>query len=232
MGSGRTDAELLQRARALQAEAVDLLVRLDLEAAFPGFGAAEPVGSVASGLMVWRDLDVVFSAPHATAAAVFEGLARLAARPGLLAVDFRDERGERRPTERPADERYYLVCSCQGPSGRWKVDITVWLHAVDRPHRIEAERLRDAPLDQRLAILRLKDLWHRSPQYPDQVGGVDVYTACWITACGRQGSSAPTCGAGACPPTPGQAPVLRKDPSPTRCPRGAEPERAMMLRAG
>jgi len=177
VGSGRTDAELLQRARALQAEAVDLLVGLDLEAAFPGFGAAEPVGSVASGLMVWRDLDVVFSAPHATAAAVFEGLARLAARPGLLAVDFRDQRGERRPTERPADERYYVVCSCQGPGGRWKVDITVWLHAVDRPHRIEAERLREAALDRRLAILRLKDLRHRSPHYPDQVGGVDVYTA-------------------------------------------------------
>jgi hypothetical protein len=69
------------------------------------------------------------------------------------------------------------VCGCQGPGGRWKLDITIWLHDIGRPHRMEAERMRDATLDQRLAILRLKDRWQPGPRYPDPVGGVDVYRA-------------------------------------------------------
>jgi hypothetical protein len=27
------------------------------------------------------------------------------------------------------------------------------------------------------AILRIKDSWHRQPTYPDQIGGLDIYTA-------------------------------------------------------
>jgi hypothetical protein len=175
--SGKRDADLLLRAAALEAEAADLLRQLDLATAFPSFGPAQVVGSAASGLMVWRDLDVVFTAPGATVVSVLEGLAVLAARSHLLTADFRDEREERRPTEHLADERHYAVCRCRGPNGLWKLDVTVWLHAVDRPHQAEAWRLRNAPLEQRLAILQLKDLWRRGPHYPDQVGGVDVYAA-------------------------------------------------------
>src|SRR5262249_2334425 len=136
------DADLLRLATALEAEAAEPLRQLDLETAFPGFGLAQLVGSAASGLMVWRDMDVVFTAPDATAAAVLEGLAGLGARCWLVAAEFRDERGERRPTARVVDERHYAVCRCQGPHGLWKLDLTVWLHAVDRPHRADAERLR------------------------------------------------------------------------------------------
>jgi hypothetical protein len=30
---------------------------------------------------------------------------------------------------------------------------------------------------QRLMILRLKDVWHRRPEYPDEVSGFEIYTA-------------------------------------------------------
>jgi hypothetical protein len=30
---------------------------------------------------------------------------------------------------------------------------------------------------QRIAVLRIKDVWHRRPAYPDQLGGLDIYTA-------------------------------------------------------
>jgi hypothetical protein len=26
-------------------------------------------------------------------------------------------------------------------------------------------------------VLRIKDVWHRLPAYPDQVGGLEIYTA-------------------------------------------------------
>jgi len=31
--------------------------------------------------------------------------------------------------------------------------------------------------DQRGAVLRIKDAWHRLPSYPDHIGGVQIYTA-------------------------------------------------------
>ncbi|GIH22276.1 hypothetical protein Aph01nite_05860 [Acrocarpospora phusangensis] len=173
-----SDAALLARAGTLQAEGAHVLRVLRLEDAFAGFGPAQVVGSMVSGLMVWRDLDVVFTAPHATAVDVFTALARLATVPGLIAVDYRDEREQRRPTDRIEDERHYLVCRYEGAGGLWKVDITVWLHAVERPTLAEAEHLAaHVTSEQRLTILRLKDLWHRSPHYPYRIGGTDIYDA-------------------------------------------------------
>jgi hypothetical protein len=142
---------LVERARRLQAESSELLGQLDLESAFPW--RPQVIGSAVSGLMVVRDLDVMFDAPDATGAAVLEGLAVLARRVELRSVDFQDERGDRRPTPAITDERFYAVLHTE----TWKIDLTFWLHVVDRPHVDQALRLRDAPYDQRLLILRLKE---------------------------------------------------------------------------
>ncbi|MFD1537202.1 hypothetical protein [Nonomuraea guangzhouensis] len=56
----------------------------------------------------------------------------------------------------------------------WKVDMTFWLHVVERPHVPDALRLRAATDGQRLTILRLK---HECPHYPDTIGGADICTA-------------------------------------------------------
>ena len=143
---------LLEQAQALQDEARQLTDRLQLDTAFPW--QPQLIGSALSGLMVLRDLDIMFDAPDATAAEVLEGLAELARRVDTLDVDFRDERGDRRPTPAITDERFYAVLQVDG---RWKMDLTFWLHVVERPHVNDALRLRDATDAQRLAILQLKD---------------------------------------------------------------------------
>lgn len=155
---------LLERAQALQDEAQELLGQLALDTAFPW--RPQVIGSVLSGLMVVRDLDVMFDAPDATAARVLEGLAELARRVDLRSVDFRDERGDRRPTPAITDERFYAVLH----TDTWKIDLTFWLHVVDRPHVADALRLRDAPADKRLTILRLKEAG------PD-LSSSDIYAA-------------------------------------------------------
>jgi hypothetical protein len=141
---------LVEHAEALHAEAQDLYHLLDLGAAFPW----QPVliGSALSGLMVDRDLDVMFDAPDADAATVLAGLATLARRVDLRSVDFRDERADRRPTPALTDERFYAVLH----TPTWKIDLTFWLHAVDRPHVAQALRVRAATDQQRLEILRRK----------------------------------------------------------------------------
>ncbi|MGP3937441.1 hypothetical protein [Nonomuraea sp. KM88] len=160
---------LVEHAQVLQAEASRLLDQLDLPTAFPWH--AQVIGSALSGLMIVRDLDVMFDAPDATALHVLAGLATLAGRVEVLAVDFRDERGERRPTPRLTDERFYAVLLVNEV---WKVDLTFWLHVVERPHVPDALRLRAATDDQRATILRLK---HECPDYPDTIGGSDIYAA-------------------------------------------------------
>ncbi|WP_406050037.1 hypothetical protein [Kribbella sp. NBC_00889] len=141
---------LVERAVALQGEARQLADRLDLPTAFPW--RAVVIGSALSGLMVVRDLDVMFDAPDATASRVLEGLAILARRVELRSVDFRDERDDRRPTPAITDERLYAVLHTDS----WKIDLTFWLHVVDRPHVGDAQRLRNCTAEQRRTILRLK----------------------------------------------------------------------------
>jgi hypothetical protein len=31
--------------------------------------------------------------------------------------------------------------------------------------------------EQRAAVLRIKDVWFRRPSYPDEIGGLEIYTA-------------------------------------------------------
>lgn len=168
---------LLARAAALTAEAVELVDSIDLTSNFKAFGDPVVIGSAISGLMVTRDLDVMFTAPTATQSEVFVALAGISGDGRLLTADFRDERDDRRPAEAITDERFYVVGEYLLGEQVWKVDISIWLHLVDRPHRAAAEALRNVSAEQRLAILHIKDHWQRSPNYPYVVSGMDVYMA-------------------------------------------------------
>jgi hypothetical protein len=141
---------LVDRAHTLQSEAHELFRRLDLGTAFPW--SPTMIGSARSGLMVTRDLDVMFDAPDATTTTVLSGLTTLAGRVELESIDFRDERADRRPTPAVTDERYYAVLH----TATWKIDLTFWLHVVDRPQVAHADRVAAATDEQRQTILRLK----------------------------------------------------------------------------
>ncbi|GAA1541905.1 hypothetical protein [Kribbella lupini] len=154
----------------LQAEAHQLFAQLGLETVFPDYGPPQLIGSARSGLIVLRDLDVMFDAPTATLSGVLAGLGAVAERCDLLSADVRDERGDRRPTPRLTDERFYAVLGV----GEWKVDLTFWLHVIERPHVADALRLQRITEEERQAILRLK---RTCPGYPELIGGTDVYDA-------------------------------------------------------
>lgn len=142
---------LLDEAQVLQDEAHDLLGQLALETAFPW--PPQLIGSALSGVMVDRDLDVMFDAPDANAGTILHGLTTLTHRVELRSIDFRDERGDRRPTAAMTDERFYAVLH----TDTWKIDLTFWLQVVNRPHVEDAFRVRDATAEQRLQILQLKN---------------------------------------------------------------------------
>jgi hypothetical protein len=161
--------DLLARAAGLQASARTVLAGLG--PLLEGLPAPVLTGSAVSGLMVWPDLDVmVLGGPDFGAGQVHDLIGRALRLPGVTGFDYRDERDAavRR------DRRHHIAIT----QGDWRIDLTVWLHDDHRNlfewHQALAARITP---DERLAVLRIKDVWHRRPEYPDEVGGVDVYAA-------------------------------------------------------
>jgi hypothetical protein len=168
-----SDADLIARQDALHQEAAELLGTL--APLFEGIGPPQVTGSFVSGLMVWRDLDVmVLGGADFAPQDVLALLGRALALPGLTGFDYADERGDRSPTGEQRDERYHVAARL----GRWRFDLSIWLYDDHAHVTAFHERLRTSLTgDQRLTILRIKDEWHRRPEYPDEVSGFEIYTA-------------------------------------------------------
>jgi hypothetical protein len=134
-----------------------------------------PTGSFVSGLMAWPELDVMLlGGPSFAPADVLALLRRAVEIPGVTGFDSRDDRGPRSPTGERRDERYHVGLALRD----WQIDLSIWLHDdhanVTEWHVALAERITP---DQRLAVLRIKDVWHRRPEYPGEVSGLEIYTA-------------------------------------------------------
>jgi hypothetical protein len=105
-------------------------------------------------------------------------LERFVDRPEVVGFDYRDERGPRSPTGTARDERYHVPIALSRNGRTWRVDLTLWLNDPHTNLTAWHENLRDTvTADQRGAILRIKDVWHRRPDYPDEVGGTQIYAA-------------------------------------------------------
>ncbi|MET9019626.1 hypothetical protein ABZV93_06575 [Actinopolymorpha sp. NPDC004070] len=144
-----------------------------------------------SGLMTWPEIDVMLAVGSRFAPADVLGLlARIVEIPGVVDMHYTDERGPRAPTEAVRDERYHVTIVVERPGTvgavkgtasalvTWRIDLSLWLHDDHANVTAWHEELRDSITDdQRRSVLRIKDVWHRSPRYPDEVSGLDIYTA-------------------------------------------------------
>lgn len=119
--------------------------------------------------MVWRDLDYGVDAPGLDVGAAFETMLPLLATNATTEVSYRNE-----TDAQPRERRFYFVAHLEG----WKLDVSMWTDGLppgveewtqSLPSRLSAET--------RLAILRLKDAWHRLPAYPYTVGGYEICMA-------------------------------------------------------
>ena len=177
--SPASDEELLVRQSALQAEAGEVLAGLDLAALVAGVGPLLVTGSCVSGLMCWREVDVmVLAGSDFSPRDVLGLLTRIVAQAGVTALEYRDDRGPRCVTGQVRDERYHVPITVDRAGRSWRIDLTLWLHDPHLNVTRWYEELRERiTAEQRSAVLRIKEVWHRRPAYPDQVGGPDIYTA-------------------------------------------------------
>ena len=177
LDSELSDDFLVEHADRLAAEAVVLVRELGLLPMLGMAGEAVQIGSSVMGLMVWRDLDFVVHSPGLPSSQAFESLKPLLEKPGLRALEYLNDHGP--DLERPEDSRHYFVARYERTPGVvWKLDFTFWTAVGRHDHesygRSILERLTP---ENRLAILRIKYLWHERPSYPYQVGGYEVYDA-------------------------------------------------------
>jgi hypothetical protein len=141
-------------------------------------GRTEQVGSFVSGLMVWRDIDVCAVSPGLSVDRAWEVMLPIVARSAVTRVSYANESGHLNTPGRPYDDRHYFVIHYQTAAhDDWKIDITLWLTEGPREQGARALALRRLPRETRILILWLKDVWHRLPTYPYEVGGTDIYDA-------------------------------------------------------
>jgi hypothetical protein len=157
------DDALLARQADLQREAASFVRELGILETLGRAGRVLPLGSAVTGLMVWRDVDFGVDAPSLTADAAWETMRPVLGR--CASLHYANDHAER---------RHYFVMAIEG----WKVDVSLWFAGV--PPAVEAFQAElPARLTQesRLAILRLKDFWHRLPHYPEIVSAWEIYDA-------------------------------------------------------
>lgn len=173
------DEDLSNRQAVLHAEATEVLAELHLAAIVADTGPMHLTGSYVSGLMCWPDLDVmVHVGPGFTPGDVLRLLRPIVDHPGVVGFDYRDERGPRSPTGTARDERYHVPVTLARGGRDWRIDLTLWLNDPHTNLTAWHESLREnITADQRGAVLRIKDVWHRLSGYPDRVGGMQIYTA-------------------------------------------------------
>jgi hypothetical protein len=172
-------ARLLERQDALQSEANQLVESLDLPSMLGRAGRFERLGSSVSGLMAWRDLDLGVSCGVLGAERAWETMVPLAAHPRTTRLSYRNEVGPLAPPELRGYGRYYFVAYHQTEAGReWKIDVSLWTPESPPGPLARAEELRRRLTPEtKLAILWIKDTWHRLPYYPEVVSGMDIYEA-------------------------------------------------------
>jgi hypothetical protein len=170
--------ELLRRQDALQAEVSRVIGELDLMRLLGRAGLAEQVGSSVSGLMVWRDIDFSVLSPGVNAERSWIFMRPIVSHPRITRLTYRNETGDLNRSGRAFDDRYYFVIHYQTMAGdNWKIDVSLWVDDAPRRQRAQALALASLAREKRVRILWLKDVWHRLPTYPDQVGGTDIYDA-------------------------------------------------------
>ena len=183
MTSDRPEAayatRLLEHQDTLQTEANWLVEWLALPTMLGRAGRFERLGSSVSGLMAWRDLDLGVSCGRLSPERAWEAIVPLAAHPRTTRLDYRNETGRLAPPELRGYGRYYFVVRNETDVGHeWKIDVSLWSPESPPDLLAHAEELRRRlTAESRLAILWIKDVWHRAPYYPEQVSGMDVYDA-------------------------------------------------------
>ncbi len=173
-----TDEQLITRAKSLQDEARRILEELDLLAVIGAISEPEVVGSVKNGLMIMPDIDIHAWMEEPDLSAVANLFPTLMKMPTIQMVHFNNYRELRRDFRKDRinfPHAYYVGMRTTQPSGEWKIDM--WFGKRGEVGDYDATELDTMTDEQRLVILRLKEIWKDGKGYRDGVLSTDFYKA-------------------------------------------------------
>ncbi|HET7036982.1 MAG TPA: hypothetical protein VFI42_14960 [Thermomicrobiaceae bacterium] len=179
MTARHDDAELLlAREAALHVEALAVLADLKLMERLAALGRPVLVGSVALGLMTWPDIDITTLCPRLDPETTFALMRPLATHPRIGGLRFRNDTGAWNQDPSLPDGLYWGLSYRDAAGEGWKLDLW-FLHETTR--QPDLEHLESIPPrltpETRLAILRIKEIWCRLPDYRHAVRSYDIYQA-------------------------------------------------------
>jgi hypothetical protein len=174
----RQPGELRERQAQLQREAAEVLDDLSIIELASSVGQPVQVGSVALGLMVWRDIDLTVLCPQLDLDAIFELGGRIAAHERVRALQWRNDTGYWNQDPMYPDGFLWGV-GCRSEAGAdWALDVWFIHEDTRQPDMQHLESFLPRLTDEtRLAILTIKDVWRRTPAYGREVSSYDCYIA-------------------------------------------------------
>jgi len=167
--------DLLKYQDELQEEGKDVLDDLGLLDFLSRFSTPHIVGSLTSGLMTWRDIDIeLYKQPDEndmwdTAHFLF----------GKEHVRSVWEADYRKRTDSPFPKGLYIGVKYQKEIGKkWKIDLW-FMPKRDTPdyHAWVMDKLPSLTQEKKLSILKLKSMLAAHPQYRKQIFSIDIYKA-------------------------------------------------------
>ncbi len=158
-----------------------ILTDLDLLGRLASVGRPVRIGSSAAGMMVVRDIDIGVLCPVLDTSLIFPIAQSLFEHPHVKRVNLVDERGSFQSMSGPEDEGIYCGIRYYEEGTRseaeWKIDVWFFPEAAPRPEIVIRDRLLNASLDERGAILRIKRDLVEASRYGTDIHGIDIYRA-------------------------------------------------------
>ena len=167
--------DLLERQDELQKEGREVLEDLKLLDYLSRFGTPHIVGSLATGLMTWRDIDLeLYTNPREQD--MWDTAHYLFANEHVRSVW---EADYRKRTDSPFPKGLYIGVKYQKEIGKkWKIDLW-FMPERDTPdyHAWMMEQLPHLSNEKVLTILKLKSALSDHPQYRKKIFSIDIYKA-------------------------------------------------------
>lgn len=163
---------LLEKQNQLQKEAKQVLEDLKLLSFLSTFGKPELVGSIVTGLMTWRDIDmsIIVEPKEEDMWAIAQYIFKQENTYSVWVADYRIR------VDSPFPKGLYVGVKYKKPEGEiWKIDI--WLKQDVKDIQATNELMKKLDATNREIILQIKHQVADHPKYRKEIFSTDIYTA-------------------------------------------------------
>ena len=171
---------VLEKQDALQSEATEILNKLNLLDFLSKFGNAKVIGSVALGLMTWRDIDIDMVVDELKEEDYFQVAQYLFSNPEVKRLILSDNRvlSEKLKAQGIPESMYLGVFVKANGDDEWKIDIRFVKDSLVRAEKYIDEIKSKLNDENKKIILEIKNVICAHPKYINkEIFGVDIYNS-------------------------------------------------------